>query len=82
MRMDTKYPVSACDALDNGKSGKSLLVATRIDAAEFCDLAVSPRNLVRMNDNALGLRGLCDLDTGERFAIEERALLAHGLTRS
>jgi hypothetical protein len=49
---------------------------------EFCELAISLRNLVRCDDKAVGLRGLKDVETGERFLIAEKELFAHSVVRA
>jgi hypothetical protein len=46
-----------------------------VEAAEFQELLVSHRRMVRVDRRAERLRGLQDLDTGEVFLIEERRLL-------
>lgn len=45
-----------------------------VTPAEYRELIVSHRRLVRADEPALGLRGLRDLDTGEHFLTEERKL--------
>jgi len=45
-----------------------------IDAAEFRDLLVSHRRMIRFDRRAEKLRGLQDLDTGELFFTDERRL--------
>jgi len=47
---------------------------TFIDAYEFRRLAISTRQLVRADDPESGLRGLQDVETGERFVTEEEKL--------
>jgi hypothetical protein len=46
-----------------------------VEAAEFQELLVSHRRMVRVDRRAQRLRGLQDLDTGEVFLIDERRLL-------
>jgi hypothetical protein len=46
-----------------------------VEAAEFQELLVSHRRMVRVDRRAERLRGLQDLDTGEVFLIDERRLL-------
>ncbi|MCA9202687.1 MAG: hypothetical protein R3C99_01105 [Pirellulaceae bacterium] len=51
---------------------------SRFVAAEvFCDLAVSARQLERMDDHAAGLRGLFDPATGEHYLTEDVELFDH-----
>jgi hypothetical protein len=45
-----------------------------INAAEYSDLLVSHRRMVRVDRRAEHVRGLRDLDTGEVFLIDERRL--------
>lgn len=45
-----------------------------VSPAEYRELIVSHRRLIRADEPALGLRGLKDLDTGEHFLTEERKL--------
>ena len=47
---------------------------------EFCQLAVSSRQLVRWDDTAMGLKGLRDLETGESFVVDLAQLMAHTVT--
>jgi hypothetical protein len=63
--------------LPDNSSGVALIVEDLrriISPAEYRELIVSHRHLVRADEPALGLRGLKDLDTGEHFLIEERKL--------
>jgi hypothetical protein len=46
-----------------------------ISAAEFRNLLVSHRRMVRFDVRSESLRGLRDLDTGEIFVTDERRLL-------
>jgi hypothetical protein len=46
-----------------------------ITAAEFRELIISHRRMVRADQRADSLRGLKDLDTGEVFLTDERRLL-------
>ena len=46
-----------------------------INAAEFRQLLVSHRRMMRVDRRAEKLRGLQDLDTGEVFLTDERRLL-------
>lgn len=45
-----------------------------VPAAEYKELIVSHRRLVRADEPALGLRGVKDLDSGEWFLTDERKL--------
>jgi len=63
-------------------SGYNSVVCVRITPDDYCRLAVSVRKLVRCDDKAAGLRGLEDLETGERFLIEEAELLEYRVTRA
>jgi hypothetical protein len=45
-----------------------------VDAYEFRRLAISTRKLVRADAPDAGLRGLQDVETGERFVTEEENL--------
>jgi hypothetical protein len=55
-------------------SDKNAVVCVRISPDDFCRMTVSTRKLVRCDDKAAGLRGLEDLETGERFFIDEEDL--------
>ena len=62
-------------ATDPRRSAKRQLLRTKenlifVDAYEFRRLAISTRKLVRADESDAGLRGLQDLDTGERFVTE------------
>jgi hypothetical protein len=50
------------------------VVCVRISAEDYCQMTVSTRKLVRCDDKAAGVRGLQDLETGERFFIDEHDL--------
>ncbi|HEY2415283.1 MAG TPA: hypothetical protein VGI40_23775 [Pirellulaceae bacterium] len=54
-----------------------LAPATRrlVNAAEFRNLLVSHRRMIRFDVRSERLRGLRDLDTGEIFVTDERRLL-------
>ena len=43
---------------------------------EFCKLMLSYRKLVRSDEPASRLRGLMDVESGERYLIEQEQLLA------
>jgi hypothetical protein len=61
--------------LSRSASAMSDLANSRIiNAAEFRDLLVSHRRMVRLDRRAEKLRGLQDLDTGEVFFTDERRL--------
>jgi hypothetical protein len=47
---------------------------TFVDAYQFQRLAISLRKLVRADAPDAGLRGLLDVETGERFVTEEENL--------
>lgn len=49
---------------------------TFVERDEFCRLLLSTRRLVRSDEPRLRFRGLMDLDTGERFLIEQETLHA------
>jgi hypothetical protein len=68
--------------MGNGKTASPQAESLTVGAEEFCRLAISLRNLVRCDDKAVGLRGLKDVETGERFLISERELFAHSVTRA
>ena len=53
---------------------QSGLGARWVNAAEFQDLLVSHRRMVRIDRRDTCLRGLQDLDSGELFFIDERRL--------
>jgi len=55
-------------------SDYNVVVCVRISPDDYCRLALSIRKLVRCDDKAAGLRGLQDLETGERFFIDEHDL--------
>jgi hypothetical protein len=50
-------------------------VSQMIPAAEFRELLVSHRRMVRVDRREDRLKGLQDLDTGEVFLTDERGLL-------
>ena len=62
-------------------SGCNVDVSLRISPDEYFRMAVSTRKLVRCDDNAGGLRGLRDLETGERFFIHVRDLFSSAFAR-
>jgi len=49
---------------------------TLVQREEFCRLLLSSRRLVRSDEPRLRMRGLVDLDTGDRFFIEQEKLFA------
>jgi hypothetical protein len=49
---------------------------TFVQRDEFCRLLLSSRRLVRSDEPRLKMRGLMDLDTGDRFFIEQEKLFA------
>ena len=52
-------------------SAYNAVVCVRISPDDYCRMTVSTRKLVRCDDKAAGLRGLEDLETGERFFVDE-----------
>jgi len=52
-----------------------MLAGQIVSPAEFRDLLVSHRRMVRVDQRTDRLRGLRDLDTGEVFLTDERRLL-------
>jgi len=46
-----------------------------VNAAEFGNLLVSHRRMIRVDRRSDSLKGLCDLDTGEIFLTDERRLM-------
>jgi len=62
--------------------GYGSVVTLKISPDDYCRLAVSTRKLVRRDDKAGGLRGLEDLETGERFFIDEEDLFRPIVTRA
>ncbi len=54
--------------------------AVQVEATEFCELAVSGRNLIRCDDGPAGVRGLIDTDTGETFLVDELKLFAFAIS--
>ena len=62
-------------------SGCNVDVSFKISPDEYSRMAVSTRKLVRCDDNASGLRGLRDLETGERFFICEKDLFPSAFAR-
>ena len=52
-----------------------VLAGQVVSAAEFRNLLVSHRRMVRLDRRPDRLRGLRDLDTGEVFLTDERRLL-------
>ena len=51
-----------------------------IDAATYCDLAISARTLERIADTGQGVVGFRDLETGEQFMLESKTLVGYGLS--
>jgi hypothetical protein len=49
--------------------------ATSIPTAEFLSLLVSRRTLIRLDCHDGNVRGLLDLETGEKFLVERKDLL-------
>jgi hypothetical protein len=45
-----------------------------VERSEFLELLVSTRRFYRCDELSRGLRGLVDLETGERFMIQEKRL--------
>ena len=62
--------------------GYGSVVTLKISPDDYCRLAVSIRKLVRRDDKAAGMRGLEDLETGERFIIDEEDLFLPIATRA
>jgi hypothetical protein len=58
------------------------IVCVRISPDDHCRMTISARKLVRSDDRAAGLRGLKDLETGERFFINEEDLFRPTVTRA
>ncbi len=56
------------------KSASTLARTQYVRPAEFRALAVSHRRMVRADDAHAQVRGLRDLETGELFLVDERAL--------
>ena len=52
---------------------------SHIDAATYCEMAVSLRRLERYRESP-STYGLRDMDTGERFVIDANVLGRHGLS--
>jgi hypothetical protein len=46
-----------------------------IQRDEYCRLLVCSKKMIRSDEPALGLRGLFDVQTGNRFLIEQEKLL-------
>jgi len=63
-----------CD-LPNSRAASNAKESRLIDAAQFRELLVSHRRLIRADRRSEALRGLEDLDTGEVFLTDERRLL-------
>jgi hypothetical protein len=62
-------------------SDYNAVVCVKISPDDYCRMTVSIRKLVRCDDKAAGLRGLEDLETGERFFIDEEDLFRPRMTR-
>jgi hypothetical protein len=58
------------------------VVCVKISPDDYCRMTVSTRKLVRCDDKAGGLRGLEDLETGERFFIDEEDLFRPTVKRA
>lgn len=78
MRRESLNPNSPMKMADSGLN--SLLQP--IAPAEYCELAISSRPLIRWDDAAQGLKGLRDTETGEFFVVDALRLLAHNLTHA
>jgi hypothetical protein len=63
-------------------SDYNALVCVRISPDDYCRMTISIRKLVRCDDKSDGLRGLEDLETGERFFIDEEDLFRPTVTRA
>jgi hypothetical protein len=48
-----------------------------IAAEVYCELLTSRRELLRSDDDALGIRGLWDPKSGIRYVVEDSKLLSH-----
>ena len=49
-------------------------ITSRIDRAQFCELLLSRRKLIRRDDPFCGLVGLVDAQSGKWFVLQEQAL--------
>lgn len=49
---------------------------TFVQREEFCRLLLSTRRLIRSDEPRLKMRGLMDLETGDRYLIEQEKLFA------
>lgn len=47
---------------------------TFVHRDEFCELLLSYKKLIRLDEPAVGVRGLLDVESGERFLIEQEKL--------
>ena len=68
------------DGTANDGNASDSPISSLIDAATYCDLAISPRKLERVIDAAKGIVGLRDIETGEQFILEAKTLVAHGVS--
>lgn len=64
------------DAATTTKPDPRQTQVSHVSPAEFRSLAVSHRRMVREDNAHNQTRGLRDLETGELFVIDERALRA------
>lgn len=82
MRKDTLRGRRPRAPLGNGKHALAQAdLCLTVGAEEYCQLAISSRSLERCDDKAKGVRGLKDLETGERFLIPENELFAFSVTQ-
>jgi hypothetical protein len=58
--------IASCQSSDS-----SAVVCVKISPDDYCRIAISTHKLVRCDEEATGLPGLKDLDSGERFFNDE-----------
>jgi hypothetical protein len=69
------HTATSSSGMRQGGARSGLAGGRLIPAAEFRNLLVSHRRMVRVDRRADKLRGLQDLDTGEVFLTDEQRLL-------
>lgn len=72
---DDTEVAAACGVTPQGKS-EEIRPGKHVGWAEFRQLAVSHRRMIRVDRHDVGLKGLHDLETGETFYTDAHRLLA------
>lgn len=72
---DDTEVAAACGVTAHSASGE-ICSSKHVGVAEFRELAVSHRRMVRVDQPNSGLKGLRDVDTGETFFTDAHRLAA------